>query len=69
MIKDLMEGAIACRFGFVNRLTEKIEWLSDNGSVYITHETRSFAKMMGLQTCTTPVQSPQSNKWYGRGFY
>jgi putative transposase len=61
MIKDIMAEAIAWRFGFINRLPEKIEWLSDNGSAYMAHETRSFAKMMGMETCTTPVQSPQSN--------
>lgn len=61
MIKDIMAEAIACRFGFINRLPEKIEWLSDNGSAYTAHETRSFAKMMGMETCTTPIQSPQSN--------
>jgi len=61
MIKDLMAEAIACRFGFTNQIPEKIEWLSDNGSAYTAHETRSFAKMMGLETITTPVQSPESN--------
>jgi putative transposase len=61
MIKDLMAEAIECRFGFISSLPEKIEWLSDNGSAYTAHETRSFAKMMGFETCTTPVQSPESN--------
>ena len=38
-----------------------IEWLSDNGSGYIAHETKSLAREMGLEPRTTPVQSPQSN--------
>jgi putative transposase len=61
MIRDLMAEAIETRFGFVNQTPKKIEWLSDNGSAYTAHETRSFAKMMGLEACTTPVQSPESN--------
>lgn len=34
---------------------------SDNGSVYSMKETRQFAKLVGLRSCTTPVGSPQSN--------
>src|ERR671912_2176531 len=45
----------------VARLPETIEWLSDNGSGYIAHDTKSLAREMGLEPRTTPVQSPQSN--------
>jgi putative transposase len=61
MIRDLMAEAIESRFGFVDRLPHRIEWLSDNGSAYTAHETRAFATMMGLEVRTTPVQSPESN--------
>lgn len=61
MIRDLMAEAIESRFGFVDRLPHRIEWLSDNGSAYTAHETRAFALMMGLEVRTTPVQSPESN--------
>jgi putative transposase len=61
MIRDLMAEAIASRFGFVDRLPYRIEWLSDNGSAYTAHQTRAFAMMMGLEVRTTPVQSPESN--------
>ncbi|MCS6455765.1 integrase core domain-containing protein, partial [Burkholderia thailandensis] len=40
---------------------QPIEWLSDNGSAYIDHRTRSFARALGLEPLTTPVRSPQSN--------
>ena len=60
-VQDLMITAVEYRFGPVNRLPETIEWLSDNGSGYIAHETRSLAQQMGLEPRTTPVQSPQSN--------
>ena len=61
MIRDLMAEAIESRFGFVDRLPHRIQWLSDNGSAYTAHETRAFAMMMGLEVRTTPVQSPESN--------
>jgi putative transposase len=38
-----------------------IEWLSDNGSCYIAGDTRSFARDVGLEPRTTPIESSQSN--------
>ncbi|MDH8378217.1 IS3 family transposase, partial [Klebsiella pneumoniae] len=38
-----------------------VEWLTDNGSAYRAHETRRFAKMVGLEPKTTAVRSPESN--------
>jgi transposase InsO family protein len=48
------------RFGLVNRLPMAIEWLSDNSSPYTAHETRRFARGIGLVPRTTPIESPQS---------
>jgi len=61
MIRDLMAESIECRFGKVNRLPHRIQWLSDNGPAYIARETKNFAVMMGLEVCTTPYYSPESN--------
>jgi putative transposase len=60
-VRDLMVSAVEHRFGQVNRLPKTIEWLTDNGSGYIAHETRRFARDLGLEPRTTPVESPQSN--------
>ena len=60
-IRDLMLAAVEHRFGQVNRLPQLIEWLSDNGSCYIAGDTKRFAREIGLEPRTTPVQSPQSN--------
>jgi putative transposase len=60
-VRDLMVAAVEHRFGPVNRLPITIEWLSDNGSCYIAGDTRSFARNIGLEPRTTPVESPQSN--------
>ena len=60
-VRDLMMAAVEHRFGIVNRLPVTIEWLSDNGSCYIDGNTPSFARDIGLEPRTTPIESPQSN--------
>src|SRR6266851_5078848 len=60
-VRDLMLVAVEHRFGLVNRLPVTIEWLSDNGSCYTAGETRGFAREIGLEPRTTPIESPQSN--------
>jgi putative transposase len=60
-IRDLMVESVERRFGLVNKLPIRIEWLSDNGSPYIAGDTRALARYIGLVPCTTPIQSPQSN--------
>ena len=60
-VRDLMLAAVEHRFGLVNRLPVTIEWLTDNGSCYVADETRRFARVIGLEPRTTPIESPQSN--------
>lgn len=60
-VRDLMVATVEHRFGQVNRLPTTIEWLTDNGSCYTAHDTRRFARDIGLIPRTTPVESPQSN--------
>lgn len=60
-VRDLMVTAVEYRFGRISRLPVTIEWLSDNGSCYIAGDTRSFARDIGLEPRTTPIESPQSN--------
>jgi putative transposase len=60
-VRDLMVAAVEHRFGRVNRSPVTIEWLSDNGSCYIAADTRSFARDIGLEPRTRPIESPQSN--------
>ena len=62
-VRDLMVAAVEHRFGRVNRLPATIEWLSDNGSCYVAGDTRRFARDIGLEPRTTPIESPQSNGW------
>src|SRR4051812_23190127 len=60
-VRDLMVAAVEHRYGGISRLPKTIEWLSDNGSGYRASETRSFARDLGLEPRTTPIESPQSN--------
>ncbi len=60
-VRDLMVAAVEHRFGQTNRLPATIEWLTDNGSCYIAGETRRFARDIGFEPLTTPIESPQSN--------
>jgi putative transposase len=60
-VRHLMVAAVEHRFGRVNRLPVAIEWLSDNGSRYVAGDTRSFARDIGLEPRTKPIERPQSN--------
>lgn len=61
MIRDLMTQSLEHRFGAVDRLPHKIEWLSDNGKYYLAQETVRFAEAINLIPCSTPAYSPESN--------
>jgi putative transposase len=61
LVGDLMMQAVEYRFGAGKTAPREVEWLTDNGSCYIAHQTRSFAKQLGLKPLTTPVESPESN--------
>ena len=61
-VRDMMVQAVDHRFGAETRkLTNPIEWLSDNGSIYTSDETRTFGAEIGFAMCTTPPYSPESN--------
>ena len=61
MVCEVLVESMERRFGTVNHLPHTIEWLTDNGSCYIAHSTRTFAQALGFRICTTPIRSPQSN--------
>jgi len=61
MVKDLMVSSVEYRFGKIDKLPNKIQWLSDNGPCYTSRETILFASMIGFEVCTTPYYSPESN--------
>ena len=61
MIRDLMTETLHHRFGQVNTLPHRVEWLTDNGPCYIARETVLFGRSIGLVICTTRPYSPESN--------
>jgi putative transposase len=60
-IQQLMQQAVASRFGAGERPDTPIQWLSDNGSIYTALDTRITAERLHLVPITTPAASPQSN--------
>ncbi len=60
MVQDLMLECVEKRFG-TNRTPHPVQWLSDNGSCYTASDTVEFASWLGLESCFTPVRSPESN--------
>lgn len=61
MVCDLMAKTMENRFGKVNRLPHKIQWLTDNGPCYIARNSILFGRSIGLEICTTRPYSPESN--------
>jgi putative transposase len=60
-IRDLMTECVEHRFGKVDKLPRPIQWLTDNGPCYVSHDTVKFARIWGFDVCTTPSYSPESN--------
>lgn len=60
MIRDMMIECVEARFG-TPRAPERIQWLTDNGSVYAATKTIDMALALNLEPCFTPVESPESN--------
>jgi putative transposase len=62
-VREMLIEAVEKRFGAVEALPAgySLQFLTDNGSAYIAHETRRIARSLGLTPVNTPVCSPQSN--------
>ena len=60
-IQQLMQRAVAARFGAGERPDAPIQWLSDNGSIYTAFDTLITAERLHLVPITTPAASPESN--------
>ena len=57
MIRDMMVECVEKRFGAF-RAPYRVQWLSDNGSIFAAHKTVEIALALNLQPCFTPVESP-----------
>lgn len=59
-IRKLMFDSVIKRFGDA-RTPNKIQWLTDRGTIYRASITRAAARDLGLLTCYTAPYSPSSN--------
>ena len=48
------------RFGDL-RAPHKVQWLTDNGSIFAANRTLEIAAALNHEPCFTPVESPESN--------
>jgi putative transposase len=60
MIRDMMIECVERRFQ-APRTPYRVQWLTDNGSIYAAAKTVDIALALGLDPCFTPVESPESN--------
>lgn len=60
-IRDIIAETVDARFGSVSQTPHTVQFLSDNGSIYTAKKTQLFGKKLGLEVCTTPAYSPESN--------
>jgi len=62
-VREMLIEAVEKRFGAVESVPAEhaLEFLSDNGSAYVSGQTRAIARQLGLKPINTPVCSPQSN--------
>jgi putative transposase len=60
-VRDALALAFEKRFPGTFKPPTPIEWLTDNGGIFIAHETQAFAEGLGFIPCQTPAYSPESN--------
>ena len=60
MIRDMMIECGERRFGG-SRAPHKVQWLTDNRSIFAAYKTMDIALALNLEPCFTPVESPESN--------
>lgn len=60
-VRDLIVESVEKRFGKVDKLPHRVQWLTDNGPCYTSHKTVQMARMIGFDVRTTPAYSPESN--------
>ncbi|MFM6398862.1 MAG: DDE-type integrase/transposase/recombinase, partial [Planktothrix sp.] len=56
-VQDMLIMAFENRFSSTDELPHPIEWLTDNGGIFIAEETKSLAKQIGFIPCQTPAYS------------
>lgn len=60
MVRNIMVQCVERRFGY-DRAPHRVQWLTDNGSIFAAQKTIDIAVSLNLEPCFTPVESPESN--------
>jgi putative transposase len=60
MVRDMIVQCVEQRFGQL-RAPHRVQWLTDNGSIFAANRTLEIAAALNLEPCFTPVESPESN--------
>lgn len=64
MIRDMMVQSVEAHFR-APRAPHCVQWLSDNGSIYVAAKTSDTALALNLDPCFTPVESHDSSGMAG----
>ena len=56
----MMVQCVELRFGSI-RAPHRVQWLTDNGSIFAAHKTIEIALALNLEPCFTPIENPESN--------
>jgi putative transposase len=56
-VRDMLVEAVEARFGQASVGSTRLEFLSDNGGAYRTHETHALVRALGIKPVHTPVSN------------
>ena len=62
MIRDMMIECVERRFGG-SRAPHKVQWLTDNGSIFAAYKTMDIALALNLEPCFTPSKVRRATAW------
>lgn len=61
MVQKALTNAVERRFGSEDHVPKGLQFLTDNGSAYVSAATKFLLRCLGIEDCKTAVCSPQSN--------
>ncbi|GAB9112205.1 hypothetical protein BDS110ZK19_72350 [Bradyrhizobium diazoefficiens] len=62
MVRDIIGQCVEQRFGNL-RPSHRVQWLTDNGSIFVANRTLEIAAALNLEPCFTPRKAPRAAAW------
>jgi putative transposase len=59
MVRDMMVQCVERRFGDL-RAPHRVQWLTDNGSIFAANRTLEITAALNLEPCFTPRKAPRA---------